>query len=290
MVSASRKKSSSSKKKKKKNPNQAGRFLIFLSSCIGIILLVELGFYLNNQSNLSKEFLVQTIGEFDGQSQSCGPFKAWDVLATSDGIALTDQGGNRILRFDRQGKFLSQIDVKQSGQPEFKEISCLTADLDGNIFGMDAWNGLIRGFDNKNQSVLRVDLKDKGFYGPRGVAWDNGKFLIADTGSHRVVKVSQEGLIESAWGHRGSSKGNFDNPYQVVVDTKHNYYILDRDNERIQRLDDQGHFVSEIKLGFQPASEAIDPQRNLLYVSSLDAKVVKVFTLEGKWMGILTEI
>jgi hypothetical protein len=81
----------------------------------------------------------------------------------------------------------------------------------------------------------------------------------------------------------------FNNPYEVATDGRSNYYVVDRDNNRIQVLDSQGRYVREIRIGSAPTAEAIDLQKKWLYVSSLDGRFVKVYTLEGKFIGNLTE-
>ncbi len=257
---------------------------------LGLFISADLISVLYNKSNEAKIITVQKIQEFTGDSQASGAFKGWDILALPNAIALTDQGQSRILLFDRQGKFLSKIDQDQSGPPPFKEPSCLTADSNGNLYVMDTWNTMIRGFNTKGDSILKLDLSAKSFYGPRGLAWDNNAFVIADTGSHRVAKVSPDGTVSGAWGSRGSGKVMFNNPYEVATDGHSNYYVVDRDNNRIEVLDSQGRFVREIRIGAPPTAEAIDPERKLLYVSSMDGQFVKVFDLDGKFIGSVSEL
>jgi len=255
----------------------------------GLILLAELVTFIGNKANEAKEVTVQKTLEFSGENTLSGPFKAWDLMAFGSGLAVSDQGQNRILLFDRQSKLLDSITQDQAGEPGFKEPSCLTSDPSGNLYVMDTWNGLIRGFSPNGDSILKLDLNGKGFYGPRGIVWDNNAFIIADTGSHRVVKVAVDGNILGAWGTRGSGKTNFNNPYQAITDGSGNYYIVDRDNDRIQVLDTQGKPEREIKIGSAPTAEAIDLKKKWLYVSSLDGRFVKVYSLEGKFIGNLSE-
>jgi sugar lactone lactonase YvrE len=145
------------------------------------------------------------------------------------------------------------------------------------------------GFNSAGDSILNLNFSDKGFYGPRGAAWNNNSFVIADTGSHRVAKVSLDGNVTAAWGTHGSGKVMFNNPIEVALDGEGNYYVVDQGNNRIQCLDSQGHYVREIGVGAPPSSEAIDLQRKLLFVSSSDGHFVKVFTLKGKFVGTMTE-
>lgn len=242
-----------------------------------------------NKAGSSKDVFVQDSLDFSGNDQPCGPFKAWDVMAMPDGrIVVSDQGNKRLVIFDSQGKFLQEIGQKQAGPTTISELSDLTSDASGNIYVMDTWNALIRGFDTQGKPVLNVDLNGKGFYGPRGVAWDGANFVIADTGSHRTVKVAPSGSILAAWGTHGSGRDAFNSPYQVVFDGQGHYDVVDRDNNRIQVLDTEGHFQRQISLGASPQAEAVDAARKILYVTSLDGKFLRAYTLDGKLTGNLS--
>jgi hypothetical protein len=274
-------------KGKAKGPRSKKFAVLFL--LVGLFLVADLIAYVIKKANEAKEVSVQKIQDITGTTTTAGAFKAWDIMAYAGGLALSDQSASRILFLDIQGNKTGEISGKSAGAPVFKEPSCMTTDSTGNLYIMDTWNALIRGFDPKGKPISRIDLGNRGFYGPRGLAWSNNSFLIADTGSHRLVKVDQGGALVGSWGTRGSSKGQFDNPYQVVADAQGNAYVVDRDNDRIQVLDAQGHYLREIGLGVAPAAEAIDPMKKLLYVSSLEGKFVKVFDLNGKYVGLLVE-
>lgn len=275
------------KRAKNKVTRRSGRLIIGILVILGILFLAELTSYLIGKAGTLKVLFVQKTLEFSGSDQPCGAFKAWDVLAAPDNrIVLTDQGNRRILIFDAAGKFLSEIGQKQAGDPVLNEISCLTIDSGENFYVIEPWNGLIRGFDPKGHLVVKLDLHSEGFYGPRGLAWDNGSFIVADTGSHRLVKLSGDGAVQAAWGKEGSGKDSFNNPCQVVSG-QGRYYVVDRDNNRIQVLDTGGHFLKAISVGSNPQAEALDMSRQLLYVSSIEGKFVRAYNLDGKLMGNL---
>jgi DNA-binding beta-propeller fold protein YncE len=281
--------SGKSSAKKGKKRARSGKRIAVIFTLIGFLVLAELISFAVNQAGASKEFPVQKTLEFSGDTQPCGAFKAWDVLALPNEIVVSDQDHKRLLIFDQQGKFMSEIGQKQAGPPDITEVSGLTSDPSGNIYVMDTWSTRIRGFNPKGDSILNLNFSDKGFYGPRGAAWDNNSFVIADTGSHRVAKVSLDGNIVAAWGSHGSGKGMFNNPIEVALDGQGNYDVVDQGNNRIQSLDSQGHFVREIGVGAAPSSEAIDLQRKLLFVASNDGHFVKVYTLKGKFVGNMIE-
>lgn len=277
-------------KKTRKGPGKSGRSRKFtiLFILVALVLVAEVISYVFKKANEAKEVNVQKVQEINGSIPGSG-FKAWDLMSYAGGLALSDQSLNRILLIDLQGNKTGEMSGKNAGLPEFKEPSGLTKDPTGDLFVMDTWNGLIRGYDPKGKPILKLDLNGKGYYGPRGLAWDNNSFFIADTGSHRLTKITLDGDLLGAWGSRGSGKGQFNNPYQVVTDAQGNAFVVDRDNDRIQVLDGQGKFVREIGLGVPPTAEAIDLNKKIIFVSSLEGRFVKAFSLDGKYVGLVTE-
>ncbi|HVZ80374.1 MAG TPA: NHL repeat-containing protein [bacterium] len=287
---AKAKKTAKSKKPAKMAKGKKGnRKFTFLFLLVLLLLVAELISYVMKKANEAKVINVQKIQEINGNATSGTGFKAWDMVPYAGGLALTDQTSSRILFLDLQGNQTGEISGKTEGAPPFKEPSGLTVDASGDLFVMDTWNTLIRGFGPDHKPILRIDLSDKRYYGPRGLAWDHNSFLVADTGSHRLARIGEDGTQMGAWGTRGSSKGQFDNPYDVVLDDHGNAFVVDRENDRIQVLDGQGKFVREIALGAQPTAEAIDPAQKTLYVSSQEGRFVKAFSLEGKYIGMVAE-
>src|SRR5258708_4531946 len=114
-------------RKKGKSQKRSGKFIAVILVLLGFLCMAELVSFIINKAGSSKEFTVQDILEFSGEIQSCGAFNAWDVLALPSGFIVSDQGHKRLLMFDRQGQFVQEIGSKESGKPDFTEVSCLTS-------------------------------------------------------------------------------------------------------------------------------------------------------------------
>ncbi len=256
---------------------------------IGVILIADFGIYFKKQFSSSMVYYVKLVGSFKGETQTCGAFSPWDITSGKNWIALSDQGHDRVLIFDRDGNLKNEITEKQAGTPKFKEISGITSDSQDQIYVMDTWNALIRGFDLSGKPTPQVNLTNKGFFGARGLTWSNGFFYVADTGSHRVVKVSSQGDIISQWGKQGSANGLFMNPTAVKSDRKGFLYVADLDNHRVQCLDSNGKFIRAYDVGSKVYGTAVDPQ-GLVYATAQDDNFVKVFENDGKYLGKVTDI
>jgi DNA-binding beta-propeller fold protein YncE len=279
------KKNKSQAKSKKKTKISLGMFGLIV---MGLFIFLDLLYLAKLWTTPPKNFNVQQVFKINGETSPCGMFKPWDALATQSGFYISDQTNNRIIQFNREGKYLDSITNKEAGKPDFKELSCLTSTPSGDLYCMDTWNTLIRGFNQKNRPLAQINISNKGFYGPRGLAYSNGTFLIADTGSHRIAKVSAQGEIIASWGTHGSGKIEFNNPTQVIADDQDRYYVADRDNHRIQCLDTNGKFLWETSVSPAPMAETIDNTHHLLYVST--GQAINVYDLTGKIIGAFNSI
>jgi sugar lactone lactonase YvrE len=128
--------------------------------------------------------------------------------------------------------------IADSGNRVVREITPT-----GNIFTIAGKPGRT-GFEGDGGSATQATLNL-----PIGVAVDaNGTVYIADSGSHRIRKVSPAGIITSVAGNglccfggdgQLATDADFTPPYGIAVDRSGNLYIADRDNQRIRRVD--GH-------------------------------------------------
>jgi len=253
------------------------------------LLLMVQAWNMIRKGSEAKFFPVQKVLSFKGEGQACGPFQIWDITKLADhGMALTDPGNGRILIFDRAGSFVRAITEKEAGDPPFKEISGISSDDQNNIYVADAWNGLLRGFTREGKALLKVPVPNS--YGPRGVAWGKGDLYVADTGTHRILKLSSAGGPLGIFGRKGSGKGFFSDPVDLDFSPNDRVFIADSDNHRVQQIDQEGQFVRKYDAGGIVSGVAVDRQGRV-YAALQDGGSVKVFEEGGKSLGkvVLTE-
>jgi hypothetical protein len=286
------KKLSRSKKDKGKNAdpvNQSkNKKLVIVIGLITLFLIViETVFYFTKFIP-PPVFFVQVTHEINSAKEPCGPFTAWDMAALGHSrLVVSDQAHDRILIFSRNGQFLNAFGVKGNKLPdEFQEPSAIQTTQSNHIWVIDCWNGLIKEFTSVGKNLFEVNLNNKGFYGPRGFYYNGKSFYIADTGSHRIVKVSKSGTIESIWGKHGSAPGEFINPVAIASNHK-DFFVTDAGNYRVQELNKYGKVIRIFKLKRRPSGVAV-ANHGLLFVSSNGGGFIEAFNyLTGKFLGKL---
>ena len=153
-------------------------------------------------------------------------------------------------------------------QAELKGPSDVAADTKGNVYIADknnhrirrvgtdgiittfAGTGAERGFSGDNGLAAQARLNS-----PNGVAVDiKGNVFIADTGNHRIRRVTPDGIIATfaGTGDTGTEGGGFsgdggsatqaklDSPTGVAVDQGGNVYIADSGNRRVRQVTTDG--------------------------------------------------
>lgn len=100
-------------------------------------------------------------------------------------------------------------------------------------------------------------------------------------------------VYKTKWGSRGTRSGQFSGPQGIAVDSLNNVYIVDTDNERIQKFDTNGRFItnwgtygSGDRQFIYPLGIAVDSSSYIYVVDSYNSRIQK-FTNNGwfvsKW-------
>jgi sugar lactone lactonase YvrE len=115
------------------------------------------------------------------------------------------------------------------------------------------------------------------FYQPNDVLTaPNGDIFVAEghgAGNNRLYKFSKDGTLIKAWGKKGTGPNEFDQPHALAMDSKGRLFVGDRNNNRIQILDQDGKFLEEWKQFSRPSGIYIDAQ-DTIYVADSESEVV----------------
>jgi uncharacterized protein (TIGR03663 family) len=199
-----------------------------------------------------------SIGGGDGQftlaAYESGP---GGITTDEDGnIYVTDTWGYRILKFDKDGKFLLK------------------------------WGS--GGQDTKGDPTINTQYPTH-FYGPRAIAYEKsaGELYITDTGNKRVVVYDKQGNFKRQFGSVGTAPGQFNEPVGIAVGPDGNLYISDLRNRRIQVVDKTGNAVREIPVPSWKEAQLSEPYiavnaQNEIFVSDPANAALLKFDKDGK--------
>jgi sugar lactone lactonase YvrE len=147
----------------------------------------------------------------------------WDP---SGNIFVTDGYGNsRIVKYDKQGRFIAQAGSKGSEPGQINLPHSLAVDAKGNAYVADRSNRRIQVFDN--------DLKLKTIYDNVGTPWelcispgphqylyssntfpDNNDYTLA-TVSGEIYKMELDGTVVGKFGKAGKQLGEFSGLHEI---------------------------------------------------------------------------
>ena len=167
------------------------------------------------------------------------------VLKNGNIIVTDGYGNNRVILFDKTGKFIKQV-AKGAGGPTDKGKGVgewdlphkLAVDAQENLYIIDREGHRLQVFD-KNLNYLReinvpgwnpwdIGISRKG---------DDGVAFIADHALERVHKLDlKTGKLLATWGKQGLGPGEFDWVHGIVVDSKGAVYAADTYGQRIQKF------------------------------------------------------
>jgi sugar lactone lactonase YvrE len=188
-----------------------------------------------------------------------------------------------LFKFDRSGKLL-----KAWGENMFVFPHGFFVDREGNVWASDSQSR-----DGKGQQVFKFDSNGTLLMtlGKAGVAsadpglFDeptdvlvapNGNIFVTEghsggtPGNDRVSVFDKSGKFIKSFGKKGTGPGEFRSPHTVAMDSQGNLFVGDRDNNRIQILDQDGKYLTEWKQFSRPSGIYITPD-DTIYVADSES-------------------
>ena len=244
-----------------------------------------------------------------------------------DNIWIVDMGSNQVIKFDPDGRIQlvlgrkpESISVRPGGgvspvtmapaagaPPAAPAPAAAAAGGRGGAPGGWARRGCARSgawWGRPRWSRCRAGHGDPGrqLQPAVGCDWDRaGNIYVADGmgNNNRIAKFDKNGDYLKTIGQTGSGPAQFNKIHGLVSDAQGNLYVADAGNNRIQVLDGEGNFKSEIKnIGMPQAicitggatqylysSNSNDPEsmdNGEIYKISLAGQVVGKFGKAGK--------
>ena len=186
-------------------------------------------------------------------------------------LYIADTGNHRVAKVGTDGKIDTVAgngtasttgDGLTATKATLNAPAAVAVDPSGNLFISEQSGNVVRKVDTSGvistvagtgtsgppDSEKGVAINQK-LNGPQGLAWDStGGLLIADSGNHRVRRLSPDGTIATVAGSSAGFSGDggpatsaaLRAPNAVQVDQAGNLYISDSSNYRIRRVGTDG--------------------------------------------------
>ncbi|MCZ4245189.1 NHL repeat-containing protein [Pedobacter punctiformis] len=158
----------------------------------------------------------------------------------ANNIYVSDEGANRVLKFDQTGKFLEQF-YSGSGARAIVFFS------NGNYIATRTQSSSYIQIYNANKQLIRewgtYGAGDSNFGNVEEIALDDEQNIwIVDGVNHRIKKYDQNGNLLLKFGKQGSANGDFDAPFGICY-FKNKIYVSDTRNSRVQVFDKSGKYL-----------------------------------------------
>ena len=166
-------------------------------------------------------------------------------LAVDDAgnVFIADTGNARIVRCDKDGKYLGSFGGPGEGDGRFKAPVALAFGPGGNLVVLDRGTGFVQAFSKTGSFVARVVGGATGFYNPAGLAGSASAVFIADTGTGRLLRFPAGSSQGEELAHAGSGPGDLREPTDVFSD-KEGLLVVDDQKSSVLRFSPDGKFQS----------------------------------------------
>jgi hypothetical protein len=169
---------------------------------------------------------------------------AWDAAGN---IFVSDGYGNsRVVKYDKDGRYITSVGTKGSGQGQLNLPHTIAADAQGNIYVGDRSNRRIQVFDD--------DLKFKAIYDQVGAPWalcispgphqylyssnsnpDNNAADVAEV-TGEIYKMELDGTILGKFGHAGKQLGKFSTVHEIDCRYDNQLLVSEITAWRVQKI------------------------------------------------------
>ena len=166
------------------------------------------------------------------------------VAPTGEFYVADGYGNSRIVKFDKDGKFLLEWGKKGTGQGEFDTPHGIAVDGQNHVYVADRGNARIQVFDGDGKFIEEWKSDDLGRPWALTFAKD-GSLYVVDGGDlkkeppdrARVLKVDMHGKVLDRFGSYGKADGQMYQPNGIAVAGNGDIYVCDVGNGmRVQKF------------------------------------------------------
>ena len=192
--------------------------------------------------------LVMTLGEHgvpgNDESHFAGPTDL-AFLPNGDFYVADGYKNGRIVKFDKDGNFLSAFGTRGREPGQFTQVHGVAVDEDGLIYTADRGNSRIQVFDP--EGTLIDTWPNVPF--PMDIAVTNDGYVWVVNGiTDKILKFNKQGNLLYSWGTFGAQPGHMWGVHRISVDSEGNLYTAEVWGGRAQKFvprpgADQSHVI-----------------------------------------------
>ena len=153
-----------------------------------------------------------------------------------DGSFLIADGyrNTRVIKFDKDGKFVMEFGAKGTGHGEFNLVHTVAVDAQKRIYVADRGNNRIQIFDETGKYLDEWDnIRSPAFL---MLSADGKSVWVTSNAEDRLAKFDMNGTLQTVYGAKGNNfPGALDDLHYFQVDKAGTLYIADSFNNRIQK-------------------------------------------------------
>ena len=210
------------------------------------------------------------------------------IFVVSRGKSST-KPSNGIQMVTKDHDFLGQIGTYGPGLGGMVWPTSVALDNDDNLYLSDEYFNKITKYDREGNPLSEWGTKGSGqgeFNQPSGLLIRSDVMYVVDSRNNRVQMYSLEGEFKGQWGSEGDGQGEFNLPWGICDDSEGNIYIADWRNDRLQKFDSDGKYISVIGGGNssvfdRPSDVAVDGDGNV-YVADWGSQQLLVSDQSGQ--------
>lgn len=176
-----------------------------------------------------KGVVLATLGESGVSGGDETHFRAPDdlVFASNGDIYVADSGNGRIVRLNRQGKFVSQFGKKGKEKGQFATAHGLAIDKQDRIYVADRGNRRVQVFSPAGEFLAEW----AGFGNPFGLLVTGKELIVSEGDINRMFHFDiDSGTIVNEWG----DSQTLQLPHLMATDRKGNLYVAEVNGKRVQ--------------------------------------------------------
>jgi len=185
---------------------------------------------------------IGTKGEAGEWNEATGSHKLNqpnDVVLAGNGDVFVAQGHTpgaegdaRVLKFDKNGKFIKSWGGKGSGPGQFQVAHGIAIDAKGLVWVADRENQRIQLFDQDGKFVREV--KYKGL--PCSLDIGRQYMYMVNGFAGQVLRLDLNGKVLAAMGKPGKGPGEFGEAHMIAVSQKDEIYVADSVNAALVKF------------------------------------------------------